>query len=121
MESVNAKQQALEKLAKLGFKKDKSLGMNILKQSEGETVLIKITSDVKEFQSKNGETYKYVTVDNLETGETDQTYWLSGQLVYTLKNQKDGFIGGLFAVTHLGQVKVDGQNVNQFDVIAISQ
>lgn len=110
-----------ERLAKIGFKKDQCLGMNILKHNEGETVMVKITSAIEQFQAKSGETYDYVKVDNLETGETDMTYWLSGQIKYQLRKQTDGFIGGMFAITHLGQTKVDGQNINQYDIVSLKE
>lgn len=110
-----------ERFAKAGFKQDRRLGMNILKHNEGETVMVKITSDIEQFLAKSGETYDYVKVDNVETGETDMTYWLSGQIKYQLRAQKDGFIGGVFAITHLGQTKVDGQNINQYDIISLAE
>jgi hypothetical protein len=119
------KAQAQAKLAALGFKKDRQLGMSILNLEENETVLVKVTSDVEVFTTKAGKEYERVIVDNLETGETDQTLWLSGQLRHTLRSQADGFIGGSFAITHLGQseVEIDGEtrNVNNYDVMAISQ
>lgn len=128
LSSAELKNKALEKLKSLGFKKEKQLGMKILNHTEGETLILQINSDIQNFVSKtrvkddgSPEEYQFVTVDNLETGETDLTYWLSGQLRYMLQNQDDGFIGGKFAITHLGQVKIDGQRINQFDVLAIKE
>ncbi|MDD5363673.1 MAG: hypothetical protein PHN88_16235 [Ignavibacteria bacterium] len=121
---VEIKAAAKAKLLALGFNKEKTIGMSVLKIVEGDSVLVKIKSAVAEFETKKGEKYDYVLVDNLETGETDQHMWLSGQLTHALKGQKDGFIGGDFQITHLGKVEadIDGktQMVNQFDIIAIS-
>lgn len=124
---VERQKMLTEKLAKAGLSVDRRLGMNILKHEEGQTLLVRITSEVLEFQAKGlddegkPKVYQYVLVDNLETGETGLAYWLSGQIVYNLKNQKDGFIGGCFAITHLGQTKVDGMRINQFDIFALTE
>lgn len=124
----SVKQSAQDKLKALGFKIDKRLGMNILKHEEGQTLILKITSEVLKYEAKNAfdetgkpKVYDYVLVDNIETGETDLTYWLSGQVRYNLQNQEDGFIGGIFSITHLGQTKVDGQYINQFDILALKE
>lgn len=122
----SVKQLAQDKLKALGFKVDKRLGMNILKHEEGQTLVLKINSEIFKYEAKNAfdekgnpKIYDYVLVDNVETGETGLTYWLSGQVRYNLQSQEDGFIGGIFAITHLGQTKVDGQYINQFDILAL--
>lgn len=121
---------AQAKIAALGFKKEKNLGMNILAHNEGETVLVKITSGVQEFTTKDGDTHKFITVDNLETGETEMTYWVSGGVKYQLETLKDGFIGGEFAITHLGkhEAEIKDENgkyqktmVNQFNIVSLSK
>jgi len=118
------KAKAQEKLKSLGFQKERNLGMNILELVVGESVVIQVVSDIEVFKTKKGKELEYVLVNNLETGETDMTFWLSGQLRYLLQSQKDGFINGKFIVTHLGKEEVEIDNetrlVNQYDVIAIS-
>ncbi len=114
------------KLAAMGFKAGKNLGMNILKQNEGETVFIRVTGPIATFTSKKIDPktkelaeYEYVTVDNLETGESDMTYWLSGQIRYQFEElEKAGqeYVGCSFAITSLGQELVDGQKINQFNI-----
>lgn len=122
--TAQIKANAQAKLAALGFKKEKTLGLAILDLSEGESVAVQITSDVEVFETKQGKKLDYVNVTNLESGESDMTLWLSGQLKHTFQSQKDGFIGGKFLVSHLGkqEVEIDGETryVNQYEVMAIS-
>lgn len=123
--TMSPREKALAKVKAMGFNKERSLGMNIQPLNEGDTLLVKITSDITDFTKKNGDELQYIEIDNLETGETGMTLWLSGQLAYTLKSQADGFIGGKFAITHLGQSDADinGKKtvVNNFDVMSISE
>lgn len=123
MKTTNVNMDELrQRLAAAGFKGAKRLGMNVLKQNDGETVLIKVTGPISLFESnkidpktKQPATYDYVTVTNLETGETDLTYWLSGQIKYQF-NEMENYIGQAFAITALGQSEVDGTKINQFDI-----
>lgn len=124
---MNNRQAELKnRIAALGFNEAKRVGMNVLKQEVGETVLIKITSPIKKFESKEidkatqkPKTYDYVECDNLETGDTGLTYWLSGQPRYQLE-QTPNFIGMSFAITYIGQEIIDGQKINQFDMFALN-
>lgn len=109
------------RLKAAGFKGAKRLGMNILEHKEG-TVLIKVTGPIDTFTSnkidpktKEPAQYDFVTVTNLETGESDMTYWLSGQIRYQF-NELESYVGKSFAITALGQNVVDGQKFNQFDI-----
>lgn len=123
MKTTNVNMEEVKaRLAKAGFKNAKRLGMNVLKQEEGETVLIKVTGPISLFESnkidpktKLPATYDYVTVTNLETGETDLTYWLSGQIKYQF-NEMENYIGQAFAITAMGKTDVDGTMINQFDI-----
>jgi len=124
---MTEKQQQL--LKKLGLAAEKKLGSNFVSLEEGDSIAVVIKSAVEEFHSKKtGETYKYIEVDNLETGETDLKMWVSGQLNYLLGELKDGFIGGKFMITNAGkieaQVEVDGKmktcQINQFEVFPLA-
>ncbi len=123
MKTTNVNMEEVKaRLAKAGFKGAKRLGMNVLKQADGETVLIKVTGPISVFESnkidpktKQPARYDFVTVTNLETGETDLTYWLSGQIKYQF-NEMDNYVGQSFAITALGKTDVDGTEINQFDI-----
>lgn len=111
------------RLAKLGFKGSKRLGMNILEQEIGETVIITVTGPVTDFVSKQidkktGEpaVYRFVNCTNVETGEADMTYWVSGQIVYEFEKM-DKYIGSTFAITALGQSE---EGFNQFDILTVN-
>lgn len=131
MEKQTVLTAAQEKLAALGFKVDRRIGMNVLSLAEGDTAIVKIKGMPFVFEAKDGRTFDAVLVDNVETGEADQTMWLSGQLKSQLLTQADGFIGGIFAITHKGKVEAmvpdeeTGQKVkrqvNQFDILALTE
>ena len=114
------------RLAALGFKDVKRVGMNVLKQDVNETVFVKVTSEIKQFEAKEidkntgkKKMYDYVEVTNLETGEENLTYWLSGQPRYQLE-QTPNYVGLSFAITYLGQEVIDGQKINQFDMFLLN-
>lgn len=123
MKTTNVNMEEVKaRLAAAGFKGAKRLGMNVLKQNDGETVLIKVTGPISVFESnkmdpktKQPARYDYVQVTNLETGETDLTYWLSGQIKYQF-NEMENYVGQAFAITALGKTEVDGTEINQFDI-----
>ena len=127
METTQTKSKAAitdiqAKLAKLGFKGAKRLGMNILEHNVGETVIVRVTGPISVFESnkidpktKLPAKYDYVTVTNLESGEADMTYWLSGQIKYQF-NQMEEYVNQSFAITALGKTEVDGTEINQFDI-----
>lgn len=107
------------RLAALGFTPGERLGLNPLKIEEGDTVFIEVTGKIQKFQAKNGKEYDFVPVTNLETAEADMTFWLSGQIRYQLDQLKD-YVGKRFMITHKGQVEVDGNYINQFDIQLIN-
>lgn len=116
MEKFNAR------MAKLGFKGAKQLGMNILNQEVGEPVFVKIEEAIADFEAKKIDpktkqpaVYKFIRVTNLETGETGLTYWVSGQLRYLLE-ELGNYTGRSFAITWLGKQETEDGDFNKFDV-----
>lgn len=107
------------RLAALGFKNTKAIGLNILPFEKDQTLIVKITSDFQDFVKKDGKIMKYLTVTDLETGE-EGNIWAGGQLVYQLRQMKDGFIGGVFAITYLGMNDVDGEDMHQYNIKAVN-
>ena len=106
------------RLAALGFKNTKNIGLNLFKQEIGETLIIKITSAFEEFETKEGDKLKYVSCVNLETGEEGHV-WTGGQLYYKLTQMKDGFVGGTFALTYKGlNEDTDSKAFHEYDIIA---
>ena len=106
------------RLAALGFNKTKNLGLNLFKQEIDETIIIKITSSFEEFETKEGDKLKYVSCVNLETGEEGHI-WTGGQLWYKLTQMKDGFIGGVFALTYKGlNESTDSKAFHDYDIVA---
>lgn len=119
MENMTEKQALQERLNKLGFKKTINVGLNILELKSGHTYILKIDSDFNDFIKKDGKTFKYLECTDLESGETGNI-WAGGQLVYQLKSMKDGFIGGVFAITYKGLVDVEGEEMHQYDIKAVN-
>lgn len=111
--------KAQERLSKLGFKSERRLGLNPLSINEGETVFVEITGPISDYLAKSGETYQYVKVTNLENGEADMHFWLSGQIRHQLE-ALGSYEGKKFMITHKGQVQIDGKNINQFDISVIN-
>ncbi len=107
------------RLQALGFGSARKVGLNILEQETGETLILKIESDFTDFVKKDGKTMKYLSATNLETGE-EGCIWAGGQLQYQLKQMKDGFIGGVFAITYKGLIDVEGEEMHQYDVLAVN-
>lgn len=118
------------RLEAAGFKPGKRLGMNILKQAEGETVIIEVEGPIAKWTSKTEtdkvthepKVYDYVLVTNVETGEENMTYWLSGQIRYQFEEleKAGGYVGKTFAITSLGKTTVDGNQINQFEIMAVN-
>lgn len=109
------------RLSALGFNKVKSIGLNILPITEGQTRIVKITSGIESFIKKDDTVMKYVEAVDLETGEEGKL-WAGGQMVYQLEQMFDGFIGGAFAITYLGLVDVEGikSGVHQYNILAVN-
>jgi len=108
-----------KRIAKLGFKSVKAVGLDIINLEVDETYILRIESEIKDFTKKDGKIMKYVEVTNLETGETGNI-WTGGQLVYQLTRMKDGFIGGVFAITYKGLVDVEGEEMHQYTLKAVN-
>lgn len=106
------------RLAALGFKAAKAVGLNILTTPEGEPVFIKITAEMQDFQKKDGKVFKYIPVINLETGE-EGNIWVGGQLRYQLE-QFGKYIGQSFILTYNGLTDVDGEDMHQYDLKHLS-
>lgn len=120
MQTETAKQKLEARLKKLGLNgQTKTIGLNVLEMPVGETQILKIDSSFLEFKKKDGKTFKYLEVTNIETGETGNI-WAGGQLVYQLTQMKDGFVGGIFAITYKGLIDVDGEDMHQYDVLAVN-
>ena len=115
-------------LEKMNLKVEREIGSKFLGIKEGDTLIVEINSDITPFKTKKGEEYDYVEVTNLETGETGLKMWVSGQLRYSLREQKDGFIGGKCmiecTVKEQTEMEIDGKNqtvfVNQYKILALS-
>lgn len=119
MENMNEKQVLEARLKKLGFTKTINVGLNILELKAGSTYILKIDSGFNDFMKKDGKVFKYLECTDLETGETGNI-WVGGQLRYQLETMKDGFIGGVFAITYKGLVDVNGEEMHQYDIKAVN-
>lgn len=108
------------RLAKLGFNNVKTVGLNILPMLENQTRIVKINSEIAEFDKKDGmTTLSYIDVTDLETGEEGQI-WSGGQLTKQLTKMEQGYIGGVFALTYTGTMYVEElkRDCHQYKIVA---
>ena len=119
MEQTKTLTDVQARLKALGFNTAKAIGLNILAMDAGDTLILKVDSDFQDFVKKDGKVMKYLSVTNLETGE-EGNIWAGGQLVYQLKQMKDGFIGGVFAITYEGLKDVEGEDMHQYNIKAVN-
>lgn len=127
MEQMNRTNDIRERAKRLGFNSVQRLGLNPIRQEVGETLFLKIDSEIKTHVSKKIDPktkelakYDYVEVTNVETGESEMTFWLSGIVKHYL-NSATPYVGKIFAITYNGLRETDEGEFNDYSMELISK